>query len=98
MEILLKCTSQHSKIKSLRTGMDRWANLSSYVTSGKIILVAERWMRSNVSLPFFYIKLYQAGAPYNKIDLTLLVKNVLSPSVLRPCTFSCRIKKPTVGF
>ena len=53
--------------------MDRWANLSSYVTSGKIILVAGRWIRSNVSLPFFYVKLYQAGAPYNKIDLRLLV-------------------------
>ena len=61
------------KNKIIENRMDRWANLSSYVTSGKIILVAGRWIRSNVSLPFFYVKLYQAGAPYNKIDLRLLV-------------------------
>ena len=61
LEILLKCTSQHSNIKSLRTGIDRWASLSSYVTSGKIILVAECWMHYNVSLLFLYVKLYHTA-------------------------------------
>ena len=42
---------------------------SPHAISGEIILVAVRSIRSYVSVPLFDRKLYQAGTPYNKIDL-----------------------------
>ena len=65
------------------------------LSSDAISDTKSRWQYAGYVVTYAaYIRpLYPAGASYNKTYLTLVTWNILRRLLLRPCTFSCRIKK-----